>query len=438
MKQKNIVLMVVAVGCGLVAAALTQYSRAKPVEQEEVIVAAKDLPVGTVFTAADMNNLVKRKSVPKDGLPPKYIKNFDELLDKRLGRPMRAEESINPDDLNKGIMLPDGRDLVSLSIGAGSAASGFVPPGSRIDIIASLRLGNTTKVFKLLVNTQIVNANQDLTNNQKTGAYADLNQVGLALNEKEALALELAKSRGCTLTIKLRNDKKSAEDDKDYDIEKVLKLLEDKEHPAEVVAPTTNPEVKKPEPPKTEVKPETPPTMPTMPVVEAPKTVKVWYALKDIAPGTEITADLIKEAFEVGELEEKKAGTALTDFADTTGKVFVLGVAQGHWVTKSMVGKATPKAGPIDSFTPPLPDVKPADPVKPPEVKPEPVKPQPAKPEFVDVPVTGPSGTVVHRYEKFPNGKMRKVAELTPEQAAAADKQNAPEEPKTPQGRKAD
>lgn len=437
MKQKNIVLMVVAVGCGLVAAALTQYSRAKPVEQVEVIVAAKDLSVGTVFSAAEMNSLVKRKSVPKDGLPPVYVTNFDELLDKRLSRPMRAEEALNPGDLNKGMSLPDGRDLVSLPIGAGSAASGFVPPGSRIDITASLKLGNTTKVFKLLCNTLIVNANQDTTNSQKTGAYADLNQVGLALTEKEALVLELAKSRNCTLTIKLRNDKKNPEDDKDYDIEKVIKLLEDKEHPTELVAPTTTED--KPKTPPV-VKPETPkPEAPVVPVPEPVKTVKVLFALRDIAPGTDITADLLKEAFEVGELEEKKAGTAVTDFGDTTGKVFVLGVAQGHWVTKSMIGKPTPKAPPRDEFTPPQPPVvEPKAPVVEPKVEaPKPVPPKPVKPEYVDVPVTGPSGTVIHRYEKFPNGKTRKIAELTPEQAAATDRP-ATDEPKAPEGRKAD
>lgn len=437
MKQKNIVLMVVAVGCGLVAAALTQYSRAKPVEQVEVIVAAKDLSVGTVFSAAEMNTLVKRKSVPKDGLPPVYVTNFDELLDKRLSRPMRAEEALNPGDLNKGMALPDGRDLVSLPIGAGSAASGFVPPGSRIDITASLRLGNTTKVFKLLCNTLIVNANQDTTNSQKTGAYADLNQVGLALTEKEALVLELAKSRNCTLTIKLRNDKKNPEDDKDYDIEKVIKLLEDKEHPTELVGPTNSEDKPKPAP-KTEIKPEPAPTPVPDVKPEPVKTVKVWYALRDIAPGTEVTADLMKEAFEVGELEEKKAGTALTDLTDTTGKVFVLGVAQGHWVTKSMIGKATPKAPPRDEFTPPNPTPVDPKPIVEPKVEqPKPTPPKPVKPEIVDVPVTGPSGTVIHRYEKFPNGKMRKVAELTPEQASAADRP-ATDEPKAPEGRKAD
>ncbi len=55
MKQKNLILMVVAVGCGLVAAFLTTQINAKPkVEKIAVWVAAKDLPVGTVFTKAEI------------------------------------------------------------------------------------------------------------------------------------------------------------------------------------------------------------------------------------------------------------------------------------------------------------------------------------------------------------------------------------------------
>src|SRR6185312_5156657 len=87
MKQKNVILMVVAVGCGLVAAFLTSQMSAKgQVEQGEVVVAAKDLPVGTMITRDDLKDekVVKIKKVPKDGLPPQVVMNKDDLIDKRL------------------------------------------------------------------------------------------------------------------------------------------------------------------------------------------------------------------------------------------------------------------------------------------------------------------------------------------------------------------
>ena len=48
MKQKNVVLMVVAAACGLAAALLTTQMSGKPAapDQVEILAAAKDLPVG--------------------------------------------------------------------------------------------------------------------------------------------------------------------------------------------------------------------------------------------------------------------------------------------------------------------------------------------------------------------------------------------------------
>src|SRR3954468_3521706 len=125
MKQKNLVLMVVAVGCGLVAAFLTSQmsARSAAVEQVEVIVAAKDLPVGTLLSKEELKTAVKTKKVPKDGLPPAFVTALNALADKRLSRAVRTEETFNPADLSKGgvITLPPGMDMISLQIGASNS-----------------------------------------------------------------------------------------------------------------------------------------------------------------------------------------------------------------------------------------------------------------------------------------------------------------------------
>jgi len=426
MKQKNVILMVVAVGCGLVAAFLTSQMASKPVEQVEVVVAAADLPVGTVFTKETMEKTVKTKKVPKDALPPAFITNKDDLLEKRLSRPMRAEETLNPNDLNKGITLPDNHDLVSLSIGASQAASGFVVPGSRVDVMASLRLGNTLKVFDLLVNTLVVNVNHDMANANKGGVYADLNQVGFALTKRQSAALELARARGCSLTLRLRNQNRTVEDDAKYDLEMVIKLLEDEKNPAQVETKDAD---KKPKDPTPVIVP--PP---------AGKTVTVLVAKRAIAPNTDITLDLIEgpeAAFEPKEFPEGTTGTALTDLKPALLKAFPHGVPAGVWVTPEMIGAKTLPSSPQDIFQP-----KPAavevtpvvpNPMATPETKPEtrpaappvPPAPTPAKPEYVDVAVHSASGTVIHRYQKVA-GELKKVAELTPTQAAEHYKSEAP------------
>ena len=423
MKQKNVILMVVAVGCGLVAAFLTSQMSAKPVEQVEVVVAAKDLPVGTVFTKDEMKSLVKMKKVSKDGLPPAYITNPEELLDKRLSRPRGMEETFNPADLNKGMALPEGRDLMALSIGSSQAASGFIVPGSRVDVMASLRLGNTLKVFKLLVNTLIVNVNQDTTNN-KNGVYPDVSQVGFALTEKESVLLELARARSCSLTLKLRNTNKPSDSDKEYNIDVVIKLLEDPQNPTVVKVGTETekrPDGTVPDPVKSDpVKPADPPAPPP-----AIATKKVLVATRDIAPHADVTKDLIAEAFELKELPKDFGGDALSDLTEALGKQFKTGVAKGQWVTPAMLG-LEPKPVPQDTFVNP----KDAAPTPPSTVKPVTRKKH-------DLSVHTASGTVVHRYEEVAPGQWKKIAELSPEQAARDD--NKPEAPKAaPDAKKVD
>ena len=226
MKQKNVILMVVAVGCGLVAAFLTSQLSAKQVEQVEVIVAAKDLPVGSMFTREELKTMVKIKKVSKDGLPPTVVTNMDDLLEKRLSRPVRAEETFNPADLSKGgaITLPDGYDMVSLQVNVAQAAAGFVGPGSRVNVNATLRLGTKTHAFPLLVNMLVV-AVDTQTTYSKEGTFPSMNTVSFAVKEKEVLLLSLAKSRGCTLDLLLRNTMKSTDADKNYNIDEVIKLL---------------------------------------------------------------------------------------------------------------------------------------------------------------------------------------------------------------------
>src|SRR5262249_52351324 len=62
----------------------------------DVLVAAKDLPVGTKFTREELEKAVKVRKVPKDNLLPGYVGSADELVNKRLTRSVRADEIINP------------------------------------------------------------------------------------------------------------------------------------------------------------------------------------------------------------------------------------------------------------------------------------------------------------------------------------------------------
>jgi Flp pilus assembly protein CpaB len=197
-------------------------------ELVEVLVAAKDLPVGTVLTREDLarDTVVKSKKVPKDALPPTYVIFREDLVDKRLSRPVHAEEPLNPQDLltSGTITLPPGMNMVSLQLSVAQAAAGFVGPGSRVNVLATIRHGHRLHAFPLLVNMLVVAVDAHTTLG-KDGPFPTLNTVSFAVTEKQALLLALAKKQGCSLELMLRNPSETPEADKDYDIDRVIKLI---------------------------------------------------------------------------------------------------------------------------------------------------------------------------------------------------------------------
>lgn len=441
MKQKNVILMVVAVGCGLVAAFLTSQMTAKNQEMVDVLVAARDLTVGTPFTKEEISKQVAFKKLPKEGLPPVLVNNPDDLIGKKLSRPLHAGETFNPADLSVGgVVIPEGYDMVSMPVNVGNAVAGFVGPGSRVDVLATVRLSNKLHAFPLLTNMQVL-AVDTVTTYDKNGVFPQLNTVSFAVKDKQALLIKMAEARGCSLSLKLRHTNKKAETEEEIGrlIKEAEDLLRDEQNPGGIK--NAGNDEGKPKPPveaPKEVKPETTEgpkaTKPEViakpqPDVVAPHipSVKVPVAKADIAPNTEITGDLIADAFEWKELPKDFAEEAVIELGNFMGKALKTGVAKGQWVTKAMVGAQAPKPAPQDQFVPPKPQPEePKDPKGPMPVQPAETNPV-VKRKTHDVAIHTPSGTVIYRYEEVKPGQWKKVAELTPEQAAAQDeKKDAP------------
>jgi pilus assembly protein CpaB len=399
MKQKNLVLMVVAVGCGLVAAFLTSQmsARSTAVEQVDVIVAAKDLPVGTLLTREDLKTKIKQKRVPKDGLPPAYVIDPNELVDKRLSRSVRAEETFNPADLTKGgvITLPPGMDMVSLQVSLPQAVSGFVAPGARVDVLATVRLHNKLLAFPLLVNMLVVAVDNTTQIPKENGVFQTVNTVSFAVDRKQALLLALAKSRGCALELLLRHPEKASQAEENYDIDRVIKLLQDDRSKAVVDNPDEDPEATRPK-----AEPKVPETSPPPPE----PMVRVLVAAENIPAGTQITNDLIAEKFRVKEFRKQDVEDAFAeaDLKQHVGKTLVTGLGKGQWVTGALVGDPGAKPSPRAEFTP--------DKGGPAAEQP---KPAPAPPRRThDVQLHTGSGTKTFRYEEVKPGQWKLMGEV--------------------------
>ncbi|MFL5338797.1 MAG: SAF domain-containing protein, partial [Gemmataceae bacterium] len=90
MKNRNIVLLALAIGCGLVAAFLTAKLGAsnKSAEMVPVLVAAKNLDQGTKLD--DPEKFFVRKPFPKESVPPEFIDDPSQMKGKVLQRTIRA------------------------------------------------------------------------------------------------------------------------------------------------------------------------------------------------------------------------------------------------------------------------------------------------------------------------------------------------------------
>lgn len=396
MKQKNIVLMVVAVGCGLVAAFLTSQMSAKPaVEKVDVIVAAKDLPVGSQLTREDLKTAITRKSISRDSLPSTIIENEEELLEKRLTRTIRKDEMINKGDVAKGghITMPPGMSMTTLPMNLGAAVAGFVGPGSKVDVLASVRLENNLIALPILVNMLVLAVDGNVVNAEK-GVYPTLSMVSFAVDRKQALLIKLAQARNCDMSLLLRNpDEKEYQIDKGYDIDQVTKLLQDNKNKATIANPSEEGGIARKDSPESEG------PMATVPAKM--EMVKVPAAAEDIPAGTQITNDLIAAKFKLIELPKDLAADAVTDLAALAGNKQVLrhGLGKGQWVTKSLFGSAQPKDSPKDLFNLPKPDPK----------------------KTRDIAIHTATGTKHFRYEEVAAGEWKLMGEV-----------NLNEKPKTP------
>jgi len=296
--------------------------------------------------------------------------------------------------------------MVTLSMNASQAAAGFAGPGSRVDLVTSVRLDNRTSAMALLVN-MLVLAIDGQTTYTKEGVFPSVSMVSFAANQKQALVLELAKSRGCQMSLLLRSPEavQSEFEKNGYNIDSVLTLLQDDKNPITLgITPggdvVSKPKVKPVPVPDTKV-----PTEAPAPV--AKETVKVPVALDDIKAGTPLTKDLLSDPTKFGtrELPKEFAQDALTeaDLDQMMGQVFRTGLGKGQWVTRSLVGNAE-KIGPKDEPALPKEDTDP-----------------PVRRRTHDVTIHTATDVRTYRYEEVEPGRWRYLQEVRPNAKPATE-----------------
>jgi pilus assembly protein CpaB len=293
MKNRNIVLLALAIGCGLVAAFVTAKLGAsnKP-DTVSVLVAAKNLDQGTKLDEVD--KLFVRKPFTPETVPQDRIDNVNDLKGKTLQRTIRPGSHITQDDLTprKTLDLPVRADgtmykAIAIKVAAETVAGGLVLPGSRVDIISSERFQNgKTAVTTVLQNVLVVAVNAMTQTPDQQNAVKDAVTVTVAVTLKESKILYLATERG-KISLVLRSKDDTAVVKNDKPIETLDNKRDDDSGGSDA----------------------------------GPATVKVPVPKKDIVPGTKIEnpADLFDEK----DLPEMALpATAVRSMEEFRGKTF--------------------------------------------------------------------------------------------------------------------
>ncbi len=205
MKPKTMMLMVVAIGCGLGASYMTSRllaeRNAAPQSEATVKVLVAKAKVAPWTPIKSPETFFELKDFPESVAPKKALKSFDEVKDQRLNKGIEEDKFVTTDDLLSkeqaslaGLMKP-GERAIALRVNAEALAGGFIFPSSRVDIVSTTR-GGQESVSQIILQDVLVLAIETQATRDPNAAAMLGSTVTLAAKPEEALRLSLAASMG--------------------------------------------------------------------------------------------------------------------------------------------------------------------------------------------------------------------------------------------------
>lgn len=172
-----------------------------------VVVAAQDLPIGIKLDARHLRTL----DWPEDAVPPNAIADPKSLLGSLTTASFLQNEPLRLAKLAKGdqpgilpLRIPDGMRAVSVRVNDVTGISGFVAPGTKVDIIAVMQTKHVdggVGAFTLLQDIEVLAIAQDMDARGAEPKVVKTVTVLVTPNQAERLALA---SNSATLQLALR------------------------------------------------------------------------------------------------------------------------------------------------------------------------------------------------------------------------------------------
>ncbi len=219
MKPKTMMLMVVAIGCGLAASYMTskllaERNTTQPEEPKVKILTAR-IRVPAWVPIKEPEKYFEEREVPESLAPKKGLHELSKIKDQRLVVPLSEGEYVLEDKLvnveQAGLIakLPPGMRAIALKVNAESLAGGFVLPGYRVDVVSTTRGNPHESSSKIILQNMLVLAVDTIANRDNQTNSILGSTVTLAATPEEAQRLSLAAALGeLRLTLRTPDDNK--------------------------------------------------------------------------------------------------------------------------------------------------------------------------------------------------------------------------------------
>jgi len=237
MKLSRVAVLGVAAGAGLIAMVLAFNLTAPPktapaptkqanLNTEKVLVATKDVSMGTTITAGD----VAWRDWPKDSISGQFITGGAHDAEVAVigtvaraafyaGEPISDAKLIRSDHGFMSAILPEGKRAVAVKISADTSAGGFILPNDHVDVIMTRRVnqsgnGNSSGpeyiTETILNNVRVLAIDQTVDKtNKKNGSSGSDTVVGrtatLELTPEQAKIITVAEQMSDRLNLALRS-----------------------------------------------------------------------------------------------------------------------------------------------------------------------------------------------------------------------------------------
>ncbi len=339
MKSKNMIMLGVAVACGLVAAiAVAKLSAGgSRVQTVRVLVAREDVPIATKLDEKKLEASFAFIEMNKETVPADAVSDIEMLKGKVLSRTLKAGNTIAPSDITgaKGMEPPAGFKQMSVKISQIDAVAGFALPGSKVDVMFVGKTPTGKVKAGVILRDMLVLAvdTKDRRTEGDSSAVATLSSVSLAVTNKHADLLAKAEDLG-KIKLVLRTTTGGADfSGNDKDSEKTL-TLEDLMGEKDDVA--------------------------TGPKKEDPKQVMqaFWVAKKDAPKNTLFTKELAEEFFTKNEAVSAPEG-AVAHLDEVLGKYLTKDLDKGQTALLSHWSKEPVTEAPVMGMVPPKETPKP-------------------------------------------------------------------------------